>query len=251
MDNYISLVTGMEMDVPWDRPMDVPEYTDHEMGEWRLKLQPMPPLVRGYYNDIHVPPHRVNPVLTYGDEGVWMSVSPMELESQAPHVHFATGHTVIAGLGLGVLLYNVLRKDDVHSVTVLENSMEIIQMLQQVVNLQEWTGDKNLRIIHTDAKTWETDRRVDFLAVDIFQRMMCRTNLATLKRMNRNIKPDMIAGWTTELEFVDWCRQNMILPDYATDEHYVQFVDEVDLPLIYWPGIADYCFTVAHHTAMY
>jgi hypothetical protein len=236
--------------LPWESQLDVPEYRDYKGEEWSLKLTAMPPLIRGYYTDIHSPKHKINPILSRNGK-TWMSITPMELESQAPHAHFATGHTVIAGLGMGVLTYNVLRKPEVTKVTVLEQSADVIKLFPRITNPAEWDGIEKLEIVHTDATEWVAKEEVDFMAVDIFEQMFCSTSMDVLKKMQKNVRAFSVAGWTIELEFVSWAQDAGIPPDDLEDRHYDQFCAEHRLPLITWPGIAHYCLAVAYHTSMY
>lgn len=236
--------------LPWEHRLAVPDYKEFKRGQWELTHNRMPPMLRGYYTDIHTPDHPTNPVLKKGDN-VWMSVTPMELESQAPHAHFATGHTVIAGLGMGVVLYNILRKPEVTKVTVLEKDKHVIAMFGKIADACNWEGYDKLIIVNCDAYEWKTDEHVDFLCVDTFQKMMSSENVEKLQLMNSNIVPDLIAGWTTELEFVDWCSSNARPAVEVDDEDYDVFMMDTGLPLIKWDGIAQYCLTVGYHTAMY
>ena len=43
-------------------------------------------------------------------EAPWMSLTPMECMTQRPGIRFAKGHTIVAGLGLGWALIEIMRK---------------------------------------------------------------------------------------------------------------------------------------------
>ncbi len=82
----------------------MPHYRIGRVGVWELKHQ-FQPVLRGYFRGLQAAAE--NYLLTR-DDRVWMSLSPVEIESLAPHVPCMCGHVVIAGLGIGLALYNAL-----------------------------------------------------------------------------------------------------------------------------------------------
>jgi hypothetical protein len=79
-------------------------YRAGRIGEWRIERQ-VQPMLRDYFRGLQHAGE--NWLLTRGDP-VWMSLSPVEVEKLAPHVPHMRGHVVIAGLGMGLALYNAL-----------------------------------------------------------------------------------------------------------------------------------------------
>lgn len=59
-------------------------------------------------------------------EAFWMSLTPMEVFSLRPGVKKAHGNVLIAGLGMGWMTHQILKKPEVTSVTQIEISSEII-----------------------------------------------------------------------------------------------------------------------------
>ena len=49
--------------LPWAERLSVPEYTPYKSDKWELVNNKMPPMLRGYYTDVHVPDHPINPTL--------------------------------------------------------------------------------------------------------------------------------------------------------------------------------------------
>src|SRR3990170_1561411 len=66
--------------------------------------------------------------LCYGDEVV-MSDTPAEMDEHRSFVFRAQGQVLIMGLGLGVCLAAVARKPEVHHVTVVERSEEVVALV--------------------------------------------------------------------------------------------------------------------------
>src|SRR3972149_8829435 len=81
--------------LPWPR-VQVPVYRELNAGPWSLrKAQRLPGI--GYFQDLQGIFEQ--DVLLKGN-ATWMTSSPMEIESQAPHVAAARGHVVGMGAGL-------------------------------------------------------------------------------------------------------------------------------------------------------
>ena len=121
MNNFAEMFE-QPVKLPWPE-LEVPEYSEASNGGgWKLEKK-TPPMIRGYFNGLQIPKND-NWVLTK-DNTFWMSLTPMETESQAPHAAAATGHTVIMGFGMGMLAYNVPKKPEVTKVTVIEIDPEV------------------------------------------------------------------------------------------------------------------------------
>jgi hypothetical protein len=67
----------------------------------------------------------------YGQESPWMSLTPPpnEILTLRPGTRLAKGHTVVAGLGLGHQLLDVLRRKKVTQVTLVEKSQELAEWI--------------------------------------------------------------------------------------------------------------------------
>lgn len=72
------------------------------------------------------------PVLTercYGDDEVWMSLTPMEVGTLRQHHKRCKGKVLIGGLGLGYSALRVLQSKKVTHVTVVERSAELVKLI--------------------------------------------------------------------------------------------------------------------------
>jgi hypothetical protein len=67
------------------------------------------------------------PVLRLGGH-VWMSLTPMEVQSSYMPIHLARGRVGTAGLGLGYFVQRVLRKPEVEHVVAYELKVEVLEM---------------------------------------------------------------------------------------------------------------------------
>lgn len=131
-----------QIDRPDDEHVDSPEgtfrYTEVTLpkGTW---LDTLMGNRRGqvcFDGDIVIP--RINEMNhRHFDQSPWMSYTPMEVFSQRAGLRKAKGHTVIAGLGLGWLLSQVMKKRSVKKVTLVEISQELVDWILPRLNLDE------------------------------------------------------------------------------------------------------------------
>jgi hypothetical protein len=105
--------------LPWPA-IKVPTYQTRRVGAWELRRQNQP-VLRGYFRGLQACTENY---LLMRDNRVWISLSPVEIESLAPRVAHMRGHVVIAGLGMGLALYNALLRPAVRQITVLELDSE-------------------------------------------------------------------------------------------------------------------------------
>lgn len=103
-----------------------------------------------------------------GQFETWMSLTPHELWTLRPGIQAATGHVVLAGLGMGWMLNEIVKKPSVLSVTVVEKNE----------SLMKWFGDELCRLTPKVTKVicgdiYETLDRFDFkqhkFIMDIWQ----------------------------------------------------------------------------------
>lgn len=85
-----------------------------------------------------------------GEKGaeVMMSDTPMELKTNKEFCDKAHGHILIAGLGIGLLLNNILHKKEVLSVTIIEVNPNVISLVAKKYK------DKRVTVIEGDIDTW-------------------------------------------------------------------------------------------------
>lgn len=81
---------------------------------------------------------------------VIMSDTNMEKRTNLEFVRNAYGNVVVGGLGIGLILMAIQDKEDVRTITVLEKSKEIIQMVGEQLPL-----NKKVKIIQADVFEWE------------------------------------------------------------------------------------------------
>lgn len=238
----------LEYKTPPYEPLKVPEYFPGQYGKWKLE-EIKTPIIRGYFTPYQSVTNNYR--LCQG-ETLWMSLTPMELESQSHHALNANGHTVIMGLGIGVLLYNILLNKEVDKVTVIESDPDIIELFYQIIDATNWTNWDKFSIIVADALSWIPSEPVDYLTVDIWPELGDDNLREDGQKIQRNVKAKQVALWGQELDFITYCVEQGYSPP-CTLEQYHEYIDAIGIPLIESdnPNYPDYCFRAAQMVMNY
>ncbi len=229
-DEAALAAAGLVIDAPGlpYPPMPAPHYRVVEAARWTLR-QPFVIACAGYF----LPPRQlswVNTVLMR--DGIsWMSLTPVEIESQMPHLAAAKGVVVVCGLGLGVMAYAVSALRAVDTLIVVERDPEIIAAFRQFTDFETWPQRSKIELVQCDAREFRRDG-VDFLYADIwpYYRMDCM--IEDMKAMHRNVPAPACGYWGQELDMVDAAlAQGVALEDFSA-AHVQAFADAHGLPLI-------------------
>jgi hypothetical protein len=205
-----SAIFGAEIIDRWTLPwpeIRVPSYRLGRVGSWELKRQ-FQPVLRGYFRGPQVATE--NYMLTRGDR-VWMSLSPVEIESLAPHISQMRGHVVIAGLGMGLALYNSLLRRAVRHVTVLEHDPDVIALFDTIRG-PDWPSPDRFAIEVADAREWRPPEPVDYLYADIWDKLGAPEAAADTRAICRNLRPKSAGYWGMEANFVSFLARNRCKP---------------------------------------
>ena len=174
-------------------------YRPMEHDGWIVRRWGQDIPLRGYWS----PARPVSGVISL-DRGsdTWMSLMPVEVESQQIGVDCAAGHVAVFGLGLGWSAALCAVKAGVESVTVVERDSALIALhraLGLFDRLPGGAGDK-VRIVEGDAFSWRPDRAVDLLAADIWLPIVGGDRVAEVRRMQANVGAASVYFWGQELE---------------------------------------------------
>jgi hypothetical protein len=86
-----------------------------------------------------------------GIQDTMMSNTPAEISDFMVWANKASGHILINGLGLGVLVTYLLTRPQVESITIIENSQDVVNLVVP------YFDDPRLRVVYADAFTWEPE----------------------------------------------------------------------------------------------
>lgn len=131
---------------------------------------------------------------------VMMTDTPMERYTNMGVVSNAHGHVLIAGLGLGMILWPILAKSDVTEVTVIEKNPDVFDLVLPYV-----PDDLRLGILEGDIYTWDPGKGVKFDTVyfDIWADISTDTlkDMGALhRRFGRRLNPgSWMDSWKKEI----------------------------------------------------
>lgn len=182
-------------------PLRTPNYRHSQVGSWALAEEPFlmggGPVVAGYWNLV-VPLYQ-NWVLRE-DGRIWMSLSPMELESQGYQARLAKGHVIVAGLGMGVLAWNLLQNPRVDRITIVEKNEDVVKLMAEA--LPDLLEDDKTEVVLQDAKTYAPTFEADVLIADIWPLLGATEAVADVKLMLANTRVKRVAWWGQEFDLV-------------------------------------------------
>ena len=106
-------------------------------------------------------------VLNYKDV-TWMSITPNEIKTMEPAINKAFGNVIVFGLGLGYFAFMTSLKDEVKSVTIIENDINIINIFKENL-LPLFPKKEKIKIIQEDAlEIIKKPLPYDFAFVDLW-----------------------------------------------------------------------------------
>jgi hypothetical protein len=192
------------------RGLCCPHYASVASGDWRIFRAPdTSGLVQAYFsNGANMP--REYWVLMHGDK-VWMSMTPLELQSQSHHAWFAHGHVVVMGLGMGAVLYNLLQNPKVVSITVVEREQTLVELLRHSAPWFDACVNAGKIIISiSDAFRFipPKDTVIDTLIVDLWTAMGQERTQSDVLKIQDNVRAIRVGWWGQELSIVSWIYQH-------------------------------------------
>ncbi|WP_447724296.1 hypothetical protein [Sphingomonas koreensis] len=178
-------------------------YRPMTSGRWELHAQTMM-LTRGYWS----PPSLHAMYALTRDGETWMSLTPLEFESQGIGVALASGHVAVLGLGMGWSAAASALHDEVTVVTIVERDPDVIAMHRELnlfARLPGGAGEK-VRIVSGDALEWTPDAPIDLLMPDIWLPLVSDGRVAEVQQMQANIAASAVYFWGQEMEIARHAR---------------------------------------------
>ena len=105
------------------------------------------------------------PVLRLDGE-VWMSLTPMEVQSTFMAIRLAHGRVGTAGMGLGYFVQRALEKPEVESVIVYELNDDVLQLYRRTFGVHP-----KLELHHANARLLEGEQW-DFFYADFYRHLL-------------------------------------------------------------------------------
>ena len=236
---------GMQYTLPvYETDLFRPQYVPFEGKRWKLTLADMV-LCRGYWSPAQLVVGMAALLRREGDGfRSWMSMTPMEIESQELGVRHAVGHVVVMGLGMGWAAANAALRPEVTRVTVVEFDPEVIEAVAacRVVEQLPPEAAAKLTILQGDAYTITPDTPADTLMADIWLPFFGADRDAEVRRMHANTGGSRVYFWGQELTIAHRARA---AGSPLTSETVASIVAGMGLPLIGPGDCEDYPELVA------
>lgn len=127
-----------------------------------------------------------------------MSDTDYELWTMRDAVRAARGDVLIGGLGLGLVALAILRKPEVHSVTVVEKNADVVALVEDPLRRQlTVTQSAGFLVWTADVRTWEPKvfnvHRFDYAYLDIWPNV-CVDDYADHVALRRRVRRWMKKG---------------------------------------------------------
>ncbi len=104
-------------------------------------------------------------------ETVWMAPAVSEFTSMEEGIRKGHGKCLTFGLGIGLIVYMWLRKEEVTDVTIVEYNEDVIQLFQEHI-LPQFPEGKSVNVIHGDAFDYYNEDflgQFDYVYVDFWE----------------------------------------------------------------------------------
>jgi spermidine synthase len=109
---------------------------------------------------------------------MWMSDTPAEIVAHLDFMSCAHGNVLVNGLGIGLVVDNLIKKDCVKRIDVVEIREEVINLVAPFLQ------DKRVHFHHGDAYTWNPAASYDAIYSDIW-RTIDEDNLPQMHQLRR------------------------------------------------------------------
>jgi hypothetical protein len=149
-----------------------------------------------------------------------------------PHIAAAKGTVVVAGLGMGFYVYNIIRRPEVERVIVVEKDRDLVRLFDRAIDRLQWKGRNKFELVIKDALEYKPDHHVDFLYADIWPFLGDSEALSLTKQIQANIKAEQVGFWGQEFDFATWLIEHKLRIERASLEQYRGFCRDTGLPLV-------------------
>lgn len=139
---------------------------------------------------------------------IWMSLTPMEVQSAALAIVLASGHVVTGGLGLGYYVLRVAAKAKVTRITVYERSQDLIDWFKAAFSDRE--GFDKIEFVHGDMRENCQGHKADLAFVDIYDTILPDEVVTDARLLRRRNKFGQYIYWGWERAWYDALRHRVV-----------------------------------------
>ncbi|MGE5476465.1 MAG: hypothetical protein ACM3Q1_07415 [Bacteroidales bacterium] len=221
---------------PFTTDLFIPAYTPGKVGAWEVRRAETV-LCPGYWSPVSLVSDMA---VLMRDDMTWMSMTPLELESQEIGVRLAHGDVVIFGMGMGWAAACSALNPQVRSVTVVELDGDVLELIRQLDVFAQLPppAQAKIRVEQGDAYRWTPPGPVDLLMPDIWLPLVSDGRVEEVRQMQANVHARTIYFWGQEMEIA---RHAVAAGRALDDAGIAATVADFGLPLIgpAFPGYAD------------
>lgn len=146
----------------------------------------------------------------HGPNNILMKISPMEIESSYMFIKYAKGVVGIVGLGLGYVVQELAKKEEVKKVVVYEKEKDIIDLYYS-----SFKENNKIEIINEDAFKAK-GKKFDYFYVDIYEYKLHTKVVEDFKTFNNLHNIEEYFFWGLE-HFLLSCRYEEIVWVYVPE----------------------------------
>jgi hypothetical protein len=207
-----------------------------------LKKETINGRLDGYMYKDYVIDYENVPVL-FIDNTLWMSITPMEIESHYMPIKFAKGSVGVGGLGLGYYVQRILDKEEVTDIVVYETNQDVIDFY-----IDNFGSHEKLRFIKQDVREMK-NQTFDFFYCDIYAQQLDLDAVKDMALLTGNNNISHYHFWTIEGVLLEMLleghqiplmwrnrygkfisdlideKENMLNPLGVGDDFYDEFID--------------------------
>ena len=217
----------------WWPHLTLPPYKEGKYGDWEIKIN-NPPMIRSFYRGLIKPDHD-NYILKKNGK-LWMSTTPMEIESQGVYIHAAHGNVVIGGLGMGITLYNMAIKPNVTNITVYEEDADVINLFEKCSGFDKWACKDKIYLLCDDILDSIPEERpenpVDLLYMDIWSELGDEYAQDNTIDAYNIFNPKITGWWGMEVDFIDYCTDRGVDYSTVTDGTLMGWQEELGMRIV-------------------
>ena len=136
-----------------------------------------------------------------GLQKTMMSNHESETITNQKFIDSAKGDVLIFGLGLGLIIFPLLKEIGINKITIIELDKGLIDMVSPIIRFQDPV--RKVKIINADSFSWETQEKFDTIYFDIWETIDEKAYIEMEileKRYQKNLKEEgWIDSWCSEL----------------------------------------------------
>ncbi|PSV00601.1 hypothetical protein [Photobacterium kishitanii] len=176
-----------------------------------------------------------------------MSITPLELESMLLPYSYAHGKVVVAGLGLGLIALNLLRKPKVKQLIVLERDEVIASNFESFLSgssLTLWKeniASGRVKVViadcqqHLEPMVLDSVRDADYMWCDIWLELFTSEALPDVQFLQSQVKAKVCDYWGMELDlFSHMVKSPGVVPTHNVKKiewDILKAIETFDLPI--------------------